>query len=126
MGAREAGRTILLVEDHDDTREGYAMFFRRMGFSTAEASSGEKVLAMAEEVLPDVIVMDLGLPGVSGLQVLQELKASAATRSIPVILVSGTEVATARPTGLPAMCLIKPVPPALLLACIEDLVRSGH
>ena len=117
--------SILIVEDHADTREGYATYLRWAGHAVAEAASGEEGLSLAARVLPDIIVLDVSLDGMSGLDVLSELRASAATRDIPVILITGSDV---RRDGLKeagaARLLQKPLAPATLMGHLEQVIRS--
>jgi CheY-like chemotaxis protein len=120
-------RSILIVDDHADTREGYATFLRWAGYSPREAATGEAALAAVRSAQPDVIILDLRLHGMSGLSVLQELKAAAATSTIPVILLSGSDLQEFRRCGPTVDGLLqKPVLPCDLLTSIESVFQSGR
>jgi len=81
--------TFIIVED--DLQSLYLMerYVRRSGFRPVFTTQGDNALALARQEQPAVIVLDLGLPGMSGWEVLRALKADAATCDIPVILYSG-------------------------------------
>jgi len=90
-----------------------------------EAANGEEGLSLAARVLPDIIVLDVGLEGMSGLDVLSELRASAATRDIPVILITGSDVRRERLKEAGAARLLqKPLAPATLMGHLEQVIRS--
>jgi two-component system, OmpR family, phosphate regulon response regulator PhoB len=120
-------RSVLIVDDHSDTREGYAAFLRWAGYSPTEAASGEAALVSVQGAQPDLIVLDLRLQGMSGLSFLKELKASTATSAIPVILLTGSDVQDIQ-RGNPAVdCLLqKPVLPNDLVTSIEGVFRTSR
>jgi CheY-like chemotaxis protein len=120
------GRSVLLVDDHEDTREGYATYLRWAGYAPSLASTGEEALARAEQVLPDVVVMDVHMPGMSGLAVVEALRSSAATRGIPIILLTGEGRALDdEDRRRDVKMLLKPVRPADLLAHIDRLLEAS-
>lgn len=91
----------------------------------AEASNGEDGLVAAARVLPDIIIMDVGLGGMNGVEVMTELRASAATRGIPVILVTGSDIARHVLKGAQAARVLqKPLAPATLMGHLEQVLRS--
>jgi CheY-like chemotaxis protein len=79
---------ILLVDDFEDNREMYALFLTHSGFKVAEAATGQEALERAFELLPDLIVMDLSLPGLDGWEATRRLKDDARTRHIPVLVLT--------------------------------------
>ena len=83
--------TILLVEDDRATREMFDYALRLEGFTVLVAGDRLGALRLIEHDLPDVIVLDLDLPHVSGIDVQQELMAHAETSAIPIVVVTGTE-----------------------------------
>ena len=82
-------RSVLIVEDDDATRKLLATGLRKHGFEPIEAADGEAGLNLAGDKAPDLILLDLNLPGAHGLEVLQQLKRSPSTAAIPVIVVTG-------------------------------------
>jgi CheY-like chemotaxis protein len=83
-----ARATVLVVEDDPWTRWVESELLRDDGYLVFEAGTGEQGLYMAAAHAPDVILLDLGLPRMSGVDVLHHLKANPATREIPVFVVS--------------------------------------
>lgn len=83
-----AQRTVLLIEDNADHRYVYAQVLRRAGFVVQEAGTGADGVRRAQELRPDVVVVDVMLPDTDGWLVTQTLKADEATRRIPVLVVS--------------------------------------
>lgn len=79
---------VLIVEDDPDTINVLTRALRRVGFNTESARDGYEALAAARRARPDVIIMDLRLPGMDGYEALSHLKRNMATGSIPIIAVS--------------------------------------
>jgi CheY-like chemotaxis protein len=76
---------VLVVDDHDLNRELVRSILERRGFEVCQASDGEAGIAMARELRPDVILMDLAMPKKDGLTATRELKADPATAAIPIV-----------------------------------------
>ena len=79
-------KKILVVEDHNDTRALMALVLGQLGYDIAEAVTGLEAIDKARAVHPDLIFMDLGLPGITGDEAIARLKADPSTREIPVIV----------------------------------------
>jgi CheY-like chemotaxis protein len=79
-------KKILIVEDNADWRELLMMIIRKLGYEVMVAATGEDGLAQASAAHPDLVLMDLGLPRMSGDQATAQLKADPATKDIPVII----------------------------------------
>ncbi|HUA86398.1 MAG TPA: response regulator [Bryobacteraceae bacterium] len=79
---------ILLVEDNEPNRTMLARRLERKGFSVIPASDGEQGYSLALSESPDLILMDISLPGIDGWQVIELLKSHAATREIPLIVLT--------------------------------------
>ncbi|MDI1478389.1 response regulator [Polyangium sp. y55x31] len=79
---------ILLVEDNEMNRDMLARRLGRRGFSVRVAADGGTGLREAEEALPDLILMDMTLPDIDGLEVTRKLKADARTRGVPIIVLT--------------------------------------
>jgi two-component system, cell cycle response regulator DivK len=77
---------ILIVEDDSDCRELLKFFFRQSGYETVEAATGFEAVNLARVTRPDLIIMDLGMPAMTGDQATARLKADPSTRAIPVIV----------------------------------------
>lgn len=84
---------ILYVEDNDDNVYVVRNRLRRAGFTVLVATDGEEGLAMAAAERPDLILMDLSLPGLDGWEVTRRLKAAPETKHIPIIAVSAHAMA---------------------------------
>ncbi len=82
------GTTILIADDHDDNRELLQLLLSGAGYDVKEARDGYECLAIARSAPPDLIVMDLSMPGLDGWRVLQELKADHRTLTIPCMAVT--------------------------------------
>ena len=85
-------KTLLVVEDDDDLRTYFRDVLSSHGFEVKEAGGGLEALQSIDTSPPDVVVLDLVMPHVTGIDVLQELRAHAHTRGIPVVVVTGTNV----------------------------------
>lgn len=80
---------VLIVDDSWDAREMYALYFRDRGYDAMTASDGDAGIESALKAKPDVIVMDLAMPKVSGISAAHQLKNDPRTRKIPIILLTG-------------------------------------
>ena len=80
---------VLVVDDYDDAREMYAEYLEFLGYQVQTARDGQEALQMAQQSHPDVILMDLSLPVVSGWEATRQLKLDARTRHIPVMALTG-------------------------------------
>jgi DNA-binding response OmpR family regulator len=115
--------TVLVVEDDDDLRRMFRTALSFAGFDVQEAGDGYTALKSIDRHRPTAIVLDLGLPNVSGYVVLQDLMAQAHTRDIPVIVVTGQSRAE-QPEG--AACLLrKPVTPDRLINTVRGCILAG-
>ena len=85
----DQGPLILVVDDYEDAREMYAEYLRFCGFRVAEARNGNEALEQAFTLMPDLILMDLSLPGMDGWEATRQLKADERTRNIPVVALTG-------------------------------------
>jgi len=80
--------TLLLVDDNPDNLRLLSRMLERKDYSTEQASSGREALSMARSMLPDLILLDITMPGMDGYEVCQRLKANPKTKEIPVIFIS--------------------------------------
>jgi CheY-like chemotaxis protein len=117
-------RTVLLVEDSEPVRDAYSILLSESGYAVIPAADGLTALSLAADSPIDLVLLDLGLPGVDGLHVVRTLKASPATRSIPVLALTGRDDPETRRACAEAGCaafLVKPFPTQQLLRAI-----AGH
>jgi DNA-binding response OmpR family regulator len=116
-------RVVLVVEDDVDLRRMFRAALSLEGFIVEEAGDGLQALHLIEQSRPDIVVLDLGLPTVGGLAVQQEIAASALTKDIPVVIVTGS---TADLSQVPVFCVLrKPVTPEELVATVRRCIQSG-
>jgi CheY-like chemotaxis protein len=118
-------QTILLVEDNEPSRDALGRRLERRGFRVVVAVDGRQAVTLARAELPDLILMDLGLPVIDGWEATRQLKAHAATRPIPIIVLSAHALTADRETSLAAGADdfdSKPVRFEQLLARIERLL----
>ena len=84
------GKHILIVEDYSHLADILARLAQRYGIRVSHAESGTKALDAIKQELPDFILLDLGLPDMSGLAVVTRLRRDEKTRSVPILAMSGT------------------------------------
>ena len=125
----ETGRPlVLVVDDYADNRQMYAKFLKYKGLQVAEAEDGVTALKKAYELHPDVILMDLSLPGIDGWQATRELKADPRTRDIPIVVVTGHALGgvadSARAAGCDAF-MTKPCAPDEVLSEIHRMLARS-
>lgn len=124
-GAARSLPLVLVVEDFEELYELYSDFLAGVGFAVEGSSTGEQAIDEARRLLPDVIIMDLGLPRMNGWEAIQLLKSEPATRHIPVIALTGhvqTRFAElARQAGADRV-LLKPCPLNDLLDELQRLL----
>lgn len=84
-----AERTVLLLEDNDSVRELLKVLLETEGYLIIEASDGRDGLTKAEELQPDLMILDLMMPGLDGENVLRTMKRHSKLSKVPVLVVSG-------------------------------------
>ena len=95
---------ILVVDDYQDAREMYAEYLQFSGFRVAEARNGNEAVEQAFALKPDLILMDLSLPGMDGWEATRRLKADDTTRHIPIVALTGHALAGASDGAKKAGC----------------------
>ena len=121
-----AAATVLIVDDDLPNRKLLEMLLRSEGYHTLTAANGEQALASIAERAPDLILLDIRMPGMDGCQVARKLKANPATSNIPIIMVTAQDDRSARLSGLNAGAeefLTKPVDRAELWLRVRNLLR---
>lgn len=117
---------ILIIEDEDDIRELIRYNLGREGYKVSEAASGEDGLKLVGESTPDLIVLDLMLPGIDGFGVCRSLKGEKATAEIPIIIVTAKGEEPDIVTGLELGAddyITKPFSPRVLIARVRAVLR---
>ena len=97
-------KNILLVEDNEVNRRLAGFLLRSQGYQVREATSAQEAFEMLKTERPDLIVMDIQLPGKDGLEITKELKGQPATADIPVIAVTSYAMKGDREKALAAGC----------------------
>lgn len=117
------GQTILVVEDDTDLRRMFCTALELAGFDVREAPNGYEAIHSVDRQPPDLIVLDLLLPGFGGLSVQQEIAERAVTRLIPIVIVTGSHRDLAH---LSVACVLrKPVDPDELVATVKRCLAEA-
>lgn len=118
-------RKILYVEDNEYNRKIVRQLLKRSACRLIEAADGETGVALAQQELPDLILMDVQLPKLSGLDATRLLTTEAATRHIPIIVITSYALSGDREKALQAGAasyLAKPYSPSELLAMVKQFL----
>jgi CheY-like chemotaxis protein len=120
---------ILIVDDYADALDIWAIYLRSRGFQVSTAADGLTAVAKAEELIPDLVVLDLELPGLTGFEAAKRLRANPATAQIPLIAATGyshaRQLDLARQSGFDAV-VVKPCDPDHLVHEIERLLSIAN
>lgn len=122
-------KRVLIVEDESSSRILLREMLSRSGYEPCEAEDGTEGLAKAEDLRPDVILLDVRMPGIDGYEVCQGLKENPETKSIPVIFVTAVlddELNRLAYQAGAAACLTKPFRREALLALVEAVIASAE
>jgi CheY-like chemotaxis protein len=120
--------TVLTIEDQPDIRRLIRMTLEFKGFKVLEASCGEDGLALAQSGRPDLVLLDVLMPGIGGLGAAKRLRADPALRHIPIIMLSALGSASDIDAGLEtgaSAYLTKPFSPLALLQLVERLIAEA-
>ena len=115
---------ILIVEDHPTMREAMRLVLEGEGFEIDEASDGDQALAAVHEDAPDLVLLDMSIPGIAGPDVLAAVKSDPATSTVRVIVVTATGEegrAAAMASGADHY-FTKPFSPIALLEAVEEVL----
>jgi two-component system phosphate regulon response regulator PhoB len=124
-----AHENVLVVDDEREILELVKYNLEREGYRVTVVTSGEDALAATRRKMPDVVVLDLMLPGVDGLEVCRRLKADPATRAIPIVMLTAKGSEADIVTGLElgaADYVTKPFSPRVLTARIRAVLRRAQ
>ena len=120
--------TVLLVEDERDIADLVRYHVEKAGMRVVHAADGGTALRLARAELPDVVVLDLMLPGLDGLEVCRQLRREAATRRLPIIMLTARGEEVDRVVGLELGAddyVVKPFSPRELIARIRAVLRRS-
>ena len=114
---------VLIVEDDPDLRRMYRAALSLAGFDIIEAHDGLSALHVLEQRSADLVILDLMLPTIDGLTVLQEIAAHAGTRDVPILIVTGSTLPL---DDVKVPCILrKPVSPDELITAVRRCLASG-
>lgn len=118
---------VLIVDDYPDALDIWVIYLKALGYRVSTAADGATAIALAEQLLPDLIVLDLELPGISGFEAARRLRSNPITHDIPLIAATGysheRQLSMARESGFDQV-MVKPLEPALLVEEIERFLNS--
>jgi two-component system, cell cycle response regulator DivK len=129
MTAPAPAPLILLVEDFDDAREMYSEYLTFCGFRVATATNGQEAVEQARALGPDLILMDLSLPGIDGWEATRILKSDSATAHLIIVALSAHALAADGEGARAAGCdgfIPKPCLPPDLVAHIAGYLKMGQ
>ncbi len=118
---------VLIVDDSPTDQHVISQALQRHGFDTLVASEGKEAITLAEREHPDVILMDIVMPGMNGFQATRHLTKNPATASIPVVIVTSKNQETDRIWGLrqgAVSYITKPVGDEDLVAAVRATIKS--
>lgn len=122
-------KTILVVEDEEDLRDIVIYNLERDGYKTVGVESGEEGLERAIALRPDLVILDLMLPGMNGMDVCRQLKQADDTKAIPIIMASAKGEEADIVSGLELGAddyVTKPFSPRILLARVRSVLRRSQ
>ena len=120
-------QTILLVEDFDDTRLMMKLWLQKKGYRVIEAEDGEQAVELAQREQPDLIIMDMMMPGLGGLDATRQIREYQSLRQTPIVAVSAYGADEYRARALDAGCneyVPTPFDPEALSQLIERLLAT--
>lgn len=122
----EAGALVLVVDDFEDAREMLVALLSCSGYRVAQASTGKEAIAQALSLEPALILMDLSLPDLDGVEATRQLKSEPRTSGIPIVALTGhafgEPLKEARAAGCDSV-MIKPCAPDALVEEIRRVIR---
>ena len=124
---RNDGPLVLIVDDNPGHRELYASFLDHHGFRVAEAADGHEGVAAARAVRPDVILMDLAMPRLDGVEATRQLKSSPETSAIPIVVLTAHGLGPMRHDAEAAGCdvfLVKPILPSEVCEAVRQALKE--
>jgi len=127
MTEGKAGRTIMVVEDYDDTRALLKFGLEGMGYSVLEASNGQEAVDIAERERPDLILMDLDLPILDGIAATQRIRQQAEMENVPIVAVTAYPMSYTHVKAFAKGCneyMPKPIDMSKLAELVDRYLKS--
>lgn len=124
-----AKATVLVAEDSADSREMMQVLLQTKGYDVLSADNGISAVEVAVRMVPDLILMDLQLPKLDGIDVARALRMNPKTRSVPIIILSGHDPMKYRQAAMAAGCdgyLLKPLDFHRLDRLLDDVIATHH
>ena len=121
--ARSRPPLVLVADDNADARDIYSTYFEYAGFRVAMAADGREVIARTRDLRPDVVLLDLSMPGIDGWQAARALRADPRTQHVIIIALTGHALKGSDRAAFEAGCdryLIKPCLPEDAVAAVRD------
>jgi two-component system, cell cycle response regulator DivK len=118
---------ILIVEDNTNNMYLISYILKKKGYQIIEADTGEKGVELAIKEKPDLILMDIQLPGIDGLETTKRIRASATNGKVPIIALTSYAMTGDREKALEAGCtgyIEKPINPDTILSEIEKYLKN--
>jgi CheY-like chemotaxis protein len=118
-------KRVLLVEDNADNQFIYSAMLRHAGYDVLVAIDGPQGLTLGREQSPDLVLMDISIPGMDGLEVTRQLKADPTTRRTPIVALTAHALPSDRLRAMEAGCdayLAKPIAPPQVLDEVRRLI----
>jgi CheY-like chemotaxis protein len=127
LDVRSLAQKILIVEDNPDLSELLAVYLNGIGYETLEAGNSAEGVSKAVSERPDLIITDLNLPDMNGVDATMMLKQDPATSGIPIVVLTAMTVGKWKTEALnagAAKCLIKPISPPELADIVRELLQA--
>jgi len=122
-------QTILIAEDGDELREMLSMFLGANGYRVLEATDGREAVEVAVRERPDLVLMDLAMPGTDGITAVADIREHVPASEMPILILSAYDRLEYRTEAISAGCsgyIAKPADLAALLKTINLLLRQGE
>lgn len=120
-------KKVLVIEDNPDNLKLITYALTRAGYKIASAPNGETGVALAEQLMPDFIILDIDLPGIDGYETARRIRASRADGSVPIIAITSYAMLGDRDRIIAAGCngyFEKPIDPLTIVEKIEKIIGT--
>ena len=123
-----SGNNVMVVEDNEKNRKLMRVILKAKGYNVVEAATGEEAIGILKNQKPDIILMDIQLPGIDGLTLIKQIKADTSTKDVPILAVTAyamkgdeQKIMAAGADGY----LSKPINTQELPAIVEKYIHKG-